>query len=45
VQRLHNRRRSISGVSLASLDLAVTRDKLIIHMTALWGSLWAADLR
>jgi serine/threonine protein kinase/Tol biopolymer transport system component len=45
VQHLHNRRRSISGVSLASLDLAVTRDKLIFNMTDLWGSLWAAELR
>jgi Tol biopolymer transport system component len=43
VKHLHERQRSAGGVSLASLDLAVSRDKIVFNMTELWANIWSAD--
>jgi hypothetical protein len=45
VLHIHSQRRSISGVGLGGLDLAVSQDKIVFNMIELWSNIWSADLK
>jgi hypothetical protein len=42
---LHERRPSMTGVSLSSLGIAVGGDRIVFNMLEVWSNLWAADFR
>jgi Tol biopolymer transport system component len=44
ILHIHNLRRSISGVGLGSLDLAVSQNKIVFNMIELWSNIWTGDL-
>jgi hypothetical protein len=44
ILHLHSRQRSMTGVSVGWIDLAVARDKLIFNIVERRGNVWAADL-
>ena len=45
VEHLHSPRLSVNNAGLVMLDMAVTRDKLLINLGELSGNIWATSLR
>jgi Tol biopolymer transport system component len=44
VQHLHRRQRWMGGISLASLDLGVSRRSLVFNMMEISGNIWSAEI-
>ena len=44
VEHLHSPRLSVNNAGLVMLDMAVTRDKLLINLGELSGNIWATSL-